>query len=155
MESYDFFDPNSVENENNQKQRNTLLDNMNSLDTNYHKFFRVITNEEGYQKRVKISAYTSFGTATQIRDAESGTLYKELVGSADEDLFFKTALKTGEIPGNSSTTLFYLSPQHCMSHLRDTVSQEVITKWEAKRDARLRAKELVKPSSRNTPIMVK
>jgi hypothetical protein len=146
MDEYGNFDPTSVENENyyNPKQHNSILDEVNSLDKGYHTFQRVI-NKDGYPKRVKIAVYTSYGLGTRIRDAESGMFYTDIVGSLNEHLFFKIALKTGEIPGNGPTTLFYLTPQHCMSHLHDTISPEIITKWESKRDARLKAKQFETP----------
>ena len=89
-------------------------------------------------KRTKIEFYTSGDTGCNIRDAETGDYYPNLVGSKDEDLFYKVALSTGECKSaNGSNTLFYLSPQHYASHLHCSVYPEHIQIWNEKRKARL------------------
>jgi hypothetical protein len=60
------------------------------------------------------------------------------VGSADEDLFFKVGLATGECTSkNNSSTLFYSSPNHYMSHMQCELDEETISRWEAKHNDRV------------------
>ena len=108
------------------------------MDKGYNVINRNVTRIDGRTKNTKIEIYSSSGTGNSIRDAETGVYYKYLVGSRDEDLFFKVALATGECSSkNSSNTLFYMSPTHYMSHMKCEVSQEIIQTWEEKRTARL------------------
>jgi len=91
-----------------------------------------------YQKRIEV--YTSGGTGSQIRDAETGNYFANKVGSPDEDLFFKVVLATGECTSaNGSSTLFFVSPQHYATHMvRDITHVTGAYGWEQKRDNRLR-----------------
>ena len=121
------------------------------MDRGYNVIYRTCTNKKGQQVRTPISIYTSGGTDSQIRDAETGAYYSQLVGSADEDLYFKVILATGECKSkNGSSTLFYLSPRHYMSHLNCQVSEDSIQSWQEKRDARYKTKNSVK--SRNISV---
>ena len=68
-----------------------------------------------------------------------------MVGNADEDLFFKVVLATGECKSkNGSSTLFYLSPRHYMSHQNCQVSEDDVQRWQEKRDARYKTKSSMK-----------
>lgn len=108
------------------------------MDIGYNVINRNITRVDGRIKNTKFEIYSSSGTGNSIRDAETGVYYKYLVGSRDEDLFFKVALATGECSSkNGSNTLFYISPTHYMGHMKCEVSQEIIQTWEEKRNARL------------------
>ena len=115
------------------------LERTKRVDRGYNVVLRKFQKKDGTFKNKKIDIYTSGGHGTNIRDAESGQYYTNLVGSKDEDLFFKVALATGECTSrNGSNTLFYLSPQHYESHQNCKVNQELIDKWERKRNARLK-----------------
>jgi hypothetical protein len=104
---------------------------------------RKVQMDSGKIKNKRIRVFTSGGTGTRIRDAETGEYYSNKVGSKDEDLFFKVAIATGECTSaNGSNTLFYCSPQHYENHLYSSVHPERVASWEEKRDARL--KELKK-----------
>jgi hypothetical protein len=108
------------------------------LDIGYNIVNRNALRVDGRIKNVKIEMYSSSGTGNSIRDAETGVYYKYLVGSKDEHLFFKVALATGECYSkNGSSTFFYISPTHYMSHMKCDVSPEIIRIWEEKRNARL------------------
>ena len=92
-----------------------------------------------------MEVYTTSGYGCHIRDAETGHYYSHSVGTADEDLYFSVILATGECKSrNGSSTLFYLSPQHYMRHLNCELEEDVIARWEAKRDATLKRKSMVK-----------
>jgi hypothetical protein len=134
---YNPADPNDIENEVN-LHNNALADALKTdrgLNFVYRKF---ISQKTGKPKNKRISVYTTSGVGNRIRDAETGEYYPNRVGSKDEDLFFKVILATGECKSaNGSSTLFYISPQHYMNHLNSEVNQDVIEKWEQKRNNRL------------------
>jgi hypothetical protein len=135
----DLYDPN----ENNNiaivnDEHKVIIGETKSMDIGYNTITREIIRTDGRRKNVKIDLYSSNGTGKCIRDAETGVYYKNLVGSKDEDLFFKVSLATGECNSkNGSTTFFYISPTHYMSHMNCQVSPEIIQNWESKRNARL------------------
>lgn len=100
-------------------------------------FNRVVLSSN-FNKKKYVDIYTSSGTGNRIRDAETGEYYPNLVGSKDEDIFFKVSVSSGHCnSANSSNTLFYSSPQQYSSHFCVAVNQEIINNWERKRDARL------------------
>ncbi len=117
---------------------NTALDNPKTMDRGYNVIYRKVMRKDGKLKNKKIEIYTSSGIGNHIRDAETGEYYPNLMGSKDEDLFYKVGLSTGECKSaNGSTTLFYLSPQHYASHLHCSVNPEDIEIWETKRKLRI------------------
>lgn len=137
----DNFDP-ANENDNELFQDDddfkNMLEKTKRMDKGYSKILRRYINYEGLLKIKQIDLYTSGGFGNFIRDAESGTYYKNKVGTLDEDLFFKVCLSTGEIKSsNGSNKLFYLTPYHYMKHLMCEVSQDTIREWETKRNIRL------------------
>jgi len=82
--------------------------------------------------------YASGSIGSHIRDAECGSYSIHIVGSADEDLYFKVADVSGNLKSrNGSNTLFYLSPDHYERHTGQRVSNAVREKWNAKMSARL------------------
>lgn len=107
-------------------------------DRGYNTIYRKAQRKDGRIYNKKIEIYTSSGTGSRIRDAESGEYFSNIVGSKDEDLFFKVMLATGECnSANGSYTLFYASPQHYSNHLLCDVDPKIVAAWEEKRDARL------------------
>jgi hypothetical protein len=134
-----------------QREQRRLVEEAKKIDRGYNVIYRTCPNKKGELVRTPISVYTSGGTDSNIRDAETGAYYSHLVGSADEDLYFKVILATGECKSkNGSSTLFYLSPRHYMSHLNNEVSEATLQMWEEKRDDRYKAIEL----KRNTPASI-
>ena len=135
----DLYDPNekndiAIVND----EHKAMIGETKSMDIGYNTITRQIIRADGRRKNVKIDLYSSNGTGKCIRDAETGVYYKNLVGSKDEDLFFKVSLATGECNSkNGSSTFFYISPTHYMSHMNCQVNQEIIQNWEGKRNARL------------------
>jgi hypothetical protein len=129
-----------------------LLDKTKQIDKGYNKLYRKIQQSDGSSKTITIDTYTTGEIGSNIRDAETGAFYPEKVGSFDEDLFFKVVLATSDCNSrNGSSTLFYISPRHYMSHMNCDVDQTTITNWEIKRDDRLREKEK-NGKTRRTPI---
>jgi hypothetical protein len=145
MEYTDNFDPNELndldDNVISNKRGENKLDDIKKMDRGYNKINRKIVRADGRLKNSKIDLYASGITGSQIRDAVSGSYFNNIVGTADEDLFFKVVLSSGECKSkNNSNTLFYLSPQQCMSHLNILISTEDISKWEIK--CNLRQKQI-------------
>jgi hypothetical protein len=105
-------------------------------DRGYNKVYRMIPRaSDGKIINTKIDVYTTGYIGSRIRDAETGEYYNYNVGSRHEDLFFKVALATGECNSkNGSSTLFYISPHHYMSHLNVDLDDSVINSWEEKRN---------------------
>jgi hypothetical protein len=127
------------------EEQGRIIKDAKSMDVGYNVIYRSCPNKKGKLIRTPITIYTSSGTNSQIRDAETGAYYSQKVGSADEDLYFKVILATGECKSkNGSSTLFYLSPRHYMSHINGEVSDDTLKMWEEKRDARLKAKQSIK-----------
>jgi hypothetical protein len=123
------------------------------IDRGYNVVLRRFQRKDGTWKNKKVEVYTSGGIGTRIRDAESGQYYTNLVGSNDEDLFFKVALATGECrSANGSNTLFYLSPQHYASHQNCNVDQSTIDRWEQKRNLRLKESKASSDDSQLTTM---
>jgi hypothetical protein len=152
MEYYDNFHPtnqNDLDMTTHKLNSKDLLEEMKTDDRGYNKIYRDLPRSDGTLKRTKIEFYTSCDVGSSIRDAETGQYYSSKVGSADEDLFFKVGMSTGECKSkNGSSTLFYKSPRHYISHMRSNLNDQIISNWEDKRDYRLAEKKTaVKPSA--------
>lgn len=107
-------------------------------DRGYNIIYRKALRKDGRKYNKKIEFYTSSGKGNHIRDAETGEYTDYIVGSKDEDLFFKVLLATGECSStNGSYTLFYDSPQHYANHLNCEINPKTCVAWEEKRDKRL------------------
>ena len=115
---------------------NKELDLIRRADSGYNKIYRTIPREsDGRLIKKGINCYTTPIRGSSIRDAETGDYYDKPVGSKCEDLFFKVSLATGECKSkNNSNTLFYSSPYNYASHMYTVVSDEIVAKWEKKRD---------------------
>lgn len=138
MDYVDMFHP-SYENLLDSDNMDKRLASFKGNDVGYNKVTKMVPKSDGRLKRKNVEMYTSSCIGSNIRDAESGQYYHHLVGSADEDLYFKISYSTGECNStNSSNTLFYLSPRHCMDHLNIDLNQETIGRWEEKKNERLR-----------------
>ena len=147
MTDYD-YDNYRLESPYDQNEERRLIKQAKSIDKGYNVIYRRMPNKKGLIKHMPLDIYTSCGTNSNIRDAETGSYYNSLVGSADEDLYFKVILATGECKSkNGSSTLFYLSPRHYMSHLNNEVSEDTLQMWESKRAARSKAREMKKSNA--------
>lgn len=110
-----------------------VLNETKKLDKGYCKIWGYIERKDGSLKRSKIDIYTTGFVGSRIRNAETGKFYKHMVGSNDEDLYFKVSMTSEKLTSsNGSNKLFYLSPQHCMKHLHIELSDEIIENWNAK-----------------------
>jgi hypothetical protein len=146
MEYFDINEKNESYEE--QREQRRIVEAAKNIDRGHNIIYRTIPNKKGQLVRSPISIYTSGDVNSNIRDAETGAYYSHLVGSADEDLYFKVIIATGECKSkNGSNTLFYLSPRHYMSHLNNEVSEDTLQMWEEKRDARYKAREMKKSNA--------
>jgi hypothetical protein len=131
MDYQDRFSP-TEENEF-EKDDNDVQRMLNLYDKGYTAVYRQTLRADGRKKQTKIALYTSGGTGTRIRDAETGHFYNRMVGSKHEDGFFKVALATGECKSkNGSNTMFFASPSHYFSHMKMTVDENIEKKWTEK-----------------------
>jgi hypothetical protein len=143
----DYYDSVPYDNFDDCESNNFLFNNKKIIDRGYSKIFTFNECVYSYPKKIKITVYTSSNGSigSHIRNAESGEYYKELVGSLDEELFFKLNMATGEVKSkNGSTTMFYNSPNDCMRHLHIEIPQNIINKWEVKNTERLRVNSIIK-----------
>jgi hypothetical protein len=139
MEYYDY--KNQTEVDFNDATGEAILDAVKNIDRGHTKIEGFIERADGSLKNTKIDIYTTGFMGSHIRDAETGEYYKNLVGSLDEDLFFKFRISSEMVNSkNGSNTLFYKSPQHCMRHLHCEIEESVIDNWEEKRNVRLASK---------------
>ena len=117
-------------------EKDKELVSFKKIDRGYNKIYRSLPRaSDGKIVKTKIDVYTTGSIGSIIRNAETGAYYNYYVGSKNEDLFFKVSLSTGECNSkNDSNTLFYLSPQHYMSHMNTDLSMSVINSWEEKRN---------------------
>ena len=83
-------------------------------------------------KRKNVSIYGTGPLGWHIRNAVTGEKYSHLVGSKNEDLYFKVSYCTGET-GQESKTLFYDTPEQYERITGSTVSQQDKSSWEEKR----------------------
>lgn len=82
-------------------------------------------------KEIEIELYsTPITPGKPIRDAVTGSrMTKHLVGSRDEDYYFKVALATGQLKTDEGHVLFFDNPEQFERHMRTTVSQDIKQKW--------------------------
>ena len=97
---------------------------------------KVNQKQKGKPKKMRkqdmyLTMYSSGLAGSNIRDAITGVYYKETVGSAYQDLFFKVTIATGE-HAMGPLHLFYLSPEQYERH-QDCVLEDYIKEhWYAK-----------------------
>lgn len=136
MYQEDFWNP--VDPNYDEQSVQQMFEKTKRQDRGYNVIYRKAYRKDGRKINKKIEIYTSIGTGNRIRDAETGEYTDYIIGSKNEDLFFKVILATGECKSaNGSHTLFFASPQHYANHLHCDVDPKIVTDWEEKRDARL------------------
>lgn len=114
------------------KKQRKAQDEYKMIDKDYRKLkIRV----DIYTKK-DIELYVTNSTpGHMIRDAITGARHKEyLVGSRNEDLFFKVKMPD-HISDISSPVIFFMSPEQYERHMYTTLSTQVKEKWENKFNA--------------------
>jgi len=125
MYEYEYFNDNDIDNLFLKKQKN--LENLNSFNNTSYK---MTVYDESKNKYVKVNIYASGSPGTTIRDAISGHKCDGyIVGSRDEDLFFKVSICTGQFGNKDPVTLFFDSPEEYEKHMFQELSKETKTDW--------------------------
>jgi hypothetical protein len=113
-----------------------------NVDKYYEKYsvlFNNIKKDGKFYKTVTIENFGSGQIGTRIRNAVTGMRYTNLVGSIDEDLFFKVIDSTGRKGRKEPLILFYDTPEQYENHHYTTLQQNVKERWYEKcLDARAR-----------------
>jgi|Laugresbdmm110sn_2_1035109.scaffolds.fasta_scaffold09099_2 hypothetical protein len=153
MDYIDNFHPVELNDYDNNEEIEKRIDIIKKTDRGYNKTSRLVSRNN-VLKKSKIEFYVSGDTGSNIRDAETGHYHPNIIGSLDEDLFFKVCLATGECKSkNGSNILFYTSPNQYMSHFNVELKDDVINNWTTKRDARMKS-VLHKINSNNSSSVV-
>ena len=111
---------------------NANTPNMKKNDSKYEKYsIKVSITKNGRQarKNVNIVNYGSGQQGAFIRNAVTGNLYIDLVGSKAEDLYFKVVDSTGRFNRKEPIILFYDTPDQFENHHYTTVHNSVKEKW--------------------------
>jgi hypothetical protein len=82
-----------------------------------------------FYKNVIIKMYGSGDSGSFIRNAVTGAVTNYVVGSLDQDLFYKVAMCTGLDRDHRPVHLFYDSPTQYENHQFTIVSDEVKEMW--------------------------
>ena len=102
------------------------------LDKHYEKIivpFNKAWTDGKYYKFITIENYGSGTIGTRIRNAVTGVKENFMVGSADEDLFFKVTDSTGRYGRKDPLILYYDSPEQFENHHFTTVNQDIKNRW--------------------------
>lgn len=133
-----------------------LIEKWRELNKRYCFVYRniLVKDKKGNDKfkRSKVQLFVSGGVGSLIRNPETDLPYgkQHLVGSANEDLFYKVVMADGTIkPKNGFRTLYFMSPTDYERYLGGRVSDEEVRRWETKRNERLKQLKLMdaKPDS--------
>ena len=117
--------------------KHMLQDLKQTNDKRYHMRFKRVKMSNNYFKNMKIEMYGSGDSGSTIRDAETGDYYRgHLVGSLDEDLFFKTSFTLSQ--NQDSLMLYYLSPEHYERHQYIVLNEDIKQKWYQKKNLHLK-----------------
>ena len=126
---FDINDETSVEFE---LRKNAAAGAIKKLDRNYEKYSVPFNNKwtDGkYYKKITIENYGSGSYGSRIRNAVTGVRYNFIVGTAEQDLFFKVIDSTGRNGRREPLMLYYDSPEQYENHHFTTISQEVKQQW--------------------------
>ena len=82
-----------------------------------------------YYDKVTIELFGSGDTGTKIRNAVTGAKTPYLVGSLNEDLFFKVMDASGNKGRRDSLLLFYDSPEQYENHNFIILDQNIKESW--------------------------
>lgn len=147
MDYIDNFHPMELNDYDNNDELEKRIDVIKKTDRGYNKTWRLMPKND-IMKRTKVEFYVSGDIGSNIRDAENGHYYSHLIGSLDEDLYFKVCLATGECKNKKgSNILFFTSPQHYNRHFNEELNDDVINKWTSKRNARLKVLDTISNKS--------
>ena len=109
----------------NRKKQKKIIDDYKSSDKGYRKLTRYHNG-----KKIRVELYTtSYTPGSTIRDAITGSYIKgAVVGSINEDYFFKVKMVNGEL-GKDPGHLYFESPSQYESILKSELSQRTKNNW--------------------------
>ena len=103
-----------------------------NVDKYYEKYsilFNDTWKDGKFHKKLTIENFGSGQSGTMIRNAVTGMRYTNLVGSSDEDLFFKVIDSSGRNGRKYPMILFYDTPEQYENHHFTTLHQNIKEKW--------------------------
>jgi hypothetical protein len=109
----------------------------NNITHNIHdKGYHLVHRKKIPRGKFTLEYYETYtNPETRIRNAVTGYRYRDdhpklkyLVGSRQEDLFFKVTIANGE-NGNNPMNLYYDNPEQFEKHQKIIVAQETKEKW--------------------------
>ena len=114
------------------KNKNNILQEVKKTDSKYDKYVKELKmkwTDGKYYDKVSIELFGSGETGSKIRNAATGAKTPYLVGSSNEDLFFKIIDATGNKGRKDSLVLFYDSPEQYENHQFNLLNQAVKETW--------------------------
>ncbi len=91
--------------------------------------FNAVWTDGKYYNYVTIENFGTGLHGSRIRNAVTGAYYDSIVGTADEDLFFKVVDSTGHKGRKEPLMLYYDSPEQYERHHYTSVSHNVKQNW--------------------------
>ena len=112
------------------EQNRKALEDMKKIDKGYRKFKCVLNREVNgkFYKTTNVELYISGDIGHLIRDAITGRYTEHLVGSKEEDLYFKAHVDLA-IAGPNQGSAFYSSPDEYEKHQFVTLSPTIKQNW--------------------------
>lgn len=108
-------------------------EDLKKLDKNYEKISVPVKEYTDKNGRVRKSAYVelygSGSSGTRVRNAVTGATYNIIVGSRNEEIFFKVIDSTGRNRRREPLMLYYDSPEQYENHQFTTVNPDIKQKW--------------------------
>jgi len=94
------------------------------------RLFNDIYKDGKVHKFIDIRMFSSGITGSNIRNAVTGEYSRHLVGTLEQNLFFKVVMSTGEFKGGVSPVhLYYISPEQFEAHQYCNVDEQTRAKW--------------------------
>jgi hypothetical protein len=90
--------------------------------------FNDICKDGKFRKYINMTFYSSGITGSNIRNAVTGEYSKYIVGTLEQNLFFKVTMSTGEFK-DGPVHLYYISPEQFEAHQYCEVDERVKTAW--------------------------
>jgi hypothetical protein len=92
---------------NNNDNHENSVEEFKMLDKNFFSYTKKVYDDKRKRyKNVKFGVYASGPMGSQIRNAETGVYYNDIVGSVGEDLYYKVIDTTGRF-SKTPLTFFY------------------------------------------------
>jgi hypothetical protein len=105
-----------------------------SSDPDFYYYKKVVRDDDGNSVVRKTQIYSS-PLAGKIRNAPTGVRESDVVGSIEEDFYFRvkdTALYTKTELNMEPRKLFYRNPEECERHLNIVLSKAIKQSWHNK-----------------------